>query len=339
MIICLCGGLLPTAVGAAEREPATVAGRTAVAWETGAALQQRLGEPVNLVWSENPLRQALRALSRAQRVAVLVDRRVNPDQKVDIKLDSVPLGTALQEIARSRRLGTAMVGPVAYFGPTEAAVRLQATIALRQQEAKRLAAADSRRLLKREPLAWNDYAAPRELLSQLAEQGGIEIIGLDRVPYDLWAGADLPPLAWVDRVTLIVHQFDLTFEIDAGAKAIRLVPVPEDLETPASVAAPRPAASGGRVVKSRPGAPGVVKISRFAVQEKPVGPVLEQLAAGLKFDLKIDREALQAARISLDQRVSIEVENATVDEVLAALLKATPMTFRHRGSVVEIVPR
>ena len=329
--------LFQVGASAAEREGPAPGVRAAAAWETGPGLQQRLSEPVDLVWSENPLRQALRGLSRARKVAILLDRRADPEQKIEIKLDAVPLGTALQEIARARRLGLAMVGPVAYYGPAEAAGRIATLAALRQQESRRLGAAEAKRFLKREPLAWEDYTAPRELLANLARQGGLEIAGTDRVPHDLWAGADLPPLAWVDRVTLIVHQFDLTFEID-GTRGIRLVPIPEDVAASPDGAASPPGASSGRVAKPRSGA-AVVKISRFAVQEKPVGPVLEQLAVRLKFQLEIDREALQAAGISLEQRVSIEVENATVDEVLAALLKATPMTFRHRGGVVEIVPR
>ena len=80
-------------------------------------------------------------------------------------------------------------------------------------------------------------------------------------------------------------------------------------------------------------------ISRLAVKEKPVGSVLEQLAAKLHIELRMDREALQAAGISLDTRVSMEVENATVDDVLRQLLRTTRLTFHHRGNVVEIVPK
>ena len=72
--------------------------------------------------------------------------------------------------------------------------------------------------------------------------------------------------------------------------------------------------------------------------EKPLGPVLKQLANRLDFELRIDEQAIAAAGISLDQRVSVHIENATVDELLRQLLKSTRLTFHRRGRIVEIVP-
>lgn len=177
---------------AADRSAAAEGG---LAWATGTALQERLDAKLDLVWSgsANPLRAALAKLSRAERVAVLLDRRVDPAQNVAIKLAAVPLLTALGEIAHSRQLGVAMLGPVAYFGPPEAAGRLPTLSTLREAEVRRLRPAAARRLLLRKPLAWRDYAAPRDLLGQLAEQGGVELLDWERVPHDLWAAADLPP--------------------------------------------------------------------------------------------------------------------------------------------------
>jgi hypothetical protein len=40
----------------------------------------------------------------------------------------------------------------------------------------------------------------------------------------------------------------------------------------------------------------------------------------------------------LDQRVSVLVENATVDQLLHELLKSTGLKFQRRQNVVEILP-
>jgi hypothetical protein len=53
----------------------------------------------------------------------------------------------------------------------------------------------------------------------------------------------------------------------------------------------------------------------------------------------MDADALRAAGISLDQRVSVEVENATLDDALRGLLRTTPLTYRRHGNAVEIVPK
>ena len=76
----------------------------------------------------------------------------------------------------------------------------------------------------------------------------------------------------------------------------------------------------------------------MSVQAEPLGPVLRQLADRLGLELKIDEKTLAAEGISLDQRVSVTVENATVDELLRRILKSTGLTFHRRQKLVEIVP-
>lgn len=352
----------------------------AVVWATGPTLQQRLGDPVDIVWSENPLRSALRGLSRAQHVALMLDRRVDPSQQIEIKLSTVPLAAVFQEIARNRRLGMAMVGPVAYFAPMNAASRIRTVVALRDEEVRRLGPGGARPFTASKPLSWADYVTPRDVLGKLAEENGVELVGLERVPHDLWAGVETPALPWLERFTLVLNQFDLTFEVLEDARRVAIVPLPATvaivrsyaggsdpartaerflslvpnaqikvvgdkvyvrgwLEDHERIGSPRVASADVPRAGKSPAAKGEIMISRLAVQEKPVGKVLEQLAAKLKFELKIDREALKEAGVDVDQRVSIEVENATIDVVLRELLKSTPMTHRRRGGVVEIVPR
>ena len=308
-----------------------VAAESPTPWRTGAAFQQQLGTSIDIVWSENPIRGALRGLSRSQRVAIVLDRRVNPDQQLEIKLASVPLAAALQKIAENRGLGAALLGSVVYIGPPQAATRIRSLAAQRDEEVRQLHSLAAGRLLHCKRMAWDDFATPRDLLSRLAEEGGITLEGMEQVPHDLWAAGDLPALSWVDRVTLVAIQFDLTFRVAADGRLIQLVSVPQDNLSP------QLAKNGLDVPAVAPG--GKIGISHLAVQNKPVGAVLEQLAAKLKFELHIDRKALQEAGISLDQRVSIQVENASVDDVLRELLRTTPLGFRHRGTVVEILPK
>jgi hypothetical protein len=349
-------------------------------WLTGAALQKRLADDVDVVWTGNPFRVAVQRLSKAYRVAVLMDRRIDPNQRVDINVASVSLASAIQEIAERRQLAVAQLGPVVYLGPMEAALRLRTLAMLREEEVRQLGPAGSGKFLRRKSLEWPDLATPRDLLEQLAEESGVKIAGMEQVPHDLWAAASLPPLTWIDRVTLITNQFDLTFETSDGGRQIRLTPVPKTValvrnypggSNPAAVARryeslvpdAQVKVVGDRVYvrgrledhdritsplrsvthadrKTQSPVPGAkVLIRSLTIQEQPVGPVLSQLAAKLKFELRMDRSAIEAAGISLDQRVSMQVENATLDDVLRELLKTTGLTYRHQNGVVEIVPR
>ena len=195
------------------------------------------------------------------------------------------------------------------------------------------------------------------MLTRLAEENGLELTGLDLVPHDLWAAADLPPLSLTDRLTLVAAQFDLTFAVSSDGSGVRLAPLPRRVaivrsypggpdpeamavrlaalapqaeievvggevrvgglvEDHERLAPPRPAAGPA---KSRPAPRDALASKRFTltVTEKPVGPVLRQLAAQWKLELAIDEESLSTAGISLQRRISLHVEEATADELFA----------------------
>jgi hypothetical protein len=317
---------------------AEVASRSS--WATGSQLSQALSEPLDILWSNNPLRDAIGSLSRAQRVAILIDRRVDPGQKLSLNLQNVPLQTVLQVVAERCSLGIARLGAVVYLGPPTAAERLRPLAMALEQAVRRLPAAAQRKFFQSKPLTWEALSTPRELLERLGQQNGIQIAGLKRVPHDLWAAADLPPLSLVERLTLITAQFELTCKIAAGGARLDLVPAPNDLR---ALPADRPAISAGQSLTKRAAAEPVtpveqIRIQRLAVRAEPLGPVLRQLARRLGLELKLDEEAIKQAGISLDQRVTVLVENATVDELLHQLLKSTRLSFRRRQNVVEILP-
>ncbi|HUT89995.1 MAG TPA: hypothetical protein VMY37_10880 [Thermoguttaceae bacterium] len=351
-----------------------------VAWLGGTALERQLRTPVDVFWSGTPLRQAVVSLAYSRRAAVLIDRRVDPGQKLDLQWNGLPLEQVYREVAQTRQLGVAWLGPVAYFGPPQATSRLRTLAELRREEVRRLPAAAGRKLLASGRIGWDDFATPRDLLARAAAESGIEISGLEQVPHDLWAGADLPALSLVDRVTLIAGQFDLTFEIAADGSAVALVPVPDDVaivrsypggrepqaladrwaalvpESRVEIVAgeifvrgpledhERIAGSARPPRQTRPAANRSGQASngekRFTVPEGKgqLGPVLEQLAGRLGLTLKIDREALQRAGISLQQPISFSVDNATLEELFEAVLAPAGCTFRLQDDVLEIRP-
>ncbi|MHB8902199.1 MAG: hypothetical protein ACYC6Y_25865, partial [Thermoguttaceae bacterium] len=191
------------------------------------ALREQLARPASVIWDESPLRRCLDEFSRAQRVAVLLDRRVDPDQKLDLEAREQPILAILQAVAEDRGLRASVLGGVVYLGPPTAAERLRTVAELRRREIESLPAELSRRFAQQSPLAWRDLASPRDLVGQVARQGGFEIVNLDRVPHDLWAAGSLPALSLADRLTLILHQFDLTFQVAEDAPRLALTPVPD----------------------------------------------------------------------------------------------------------------
>ena len=165
-------------------------------------------------------------LSRANRVAIVIDRRVDPDQKLNLSLHNVPLEDVLRQAAASLGLGMTKLGPVIYFGPPEYTARLRTLAEIRAEEVRALPYEARRKLTEIDRLAWDDFAMPREILGQLAEKSGLRIVGLERVPHDLWAAAELPPLPLIDRLTLLLGQFDLSFQVAPDGDSITLAPLP-----------------------------------------------------------------------------------------------------------------
>jgi hypothetical protein len=320
---------------------ASAAGRTD--WATGTNLQRAMAEPCDILWAGNPLRQAIGSLSTARKVAVLIDRRVDPAQKLDVSLKGIPLEMAIQTIAKGRGLGVAQLGSVVYLGPPAAAEHLPAIAAMLDQDARRLPSSVRQKYRQVKAFAWDDLATPRGLLGQLADQSGLRIKGLELVPHDLWAAGDLPPMTLTDRLALIAVQFDLALKTADRGETVELVSLPQELprvsQTNRATGRSHPTPRRAATAKTGPSAGvALLPIDHIVVQQQPLRPVLKQLADRLGLELKIDEDAIRAAGISLDQRVSIRVENTTVDELLRRLLQPTGLTFRRRDRLVEILP-
>lgn len=228
-LVTICWALVAHWIAASAE--GVFAGATAdMAWVTGEALQARLDAVIPKVfWSGAPLRLVVRSLSTNQRIGILIDRRVDPDQPVDLTLDDVTVRTLLEKIVEPRELGWTRVGSVIYLGPAETAAILRTLSVLRHNDAAKLPAGAAAAFRRSEPLAWDDFATPRELLTRLAQSGGIAIEGLGQVPHDLWAAADLPAFPWVDRLTLLAVQYDLTFRVKADGRSIELTPLPDNV--------------------------------------------------------------------------------------------------------------
>jgi hypothetical protein len=344
-----------------------------VRWLTGPQLEKQRGERIGLTWSGMPLRRGLASLAHSQRIAVLLDRRIDPDRTVELTFEDGTIDEVFARIARDQSLGLSWFGPLAYFAPPAAARRLRTVTALRENEAAQLPSKKiSQALLRRRAWKWDDLAVPREVVEKLAGEEDLKLDGLAQIPHDLWPAAEGPPMTLVARLSLLLGEFDLTVRFDDGGRTLVLVAVPDQVAIEKSYPGgkdPRATArrwsklvpdcqiqvAAGKVVvrglvedhekltgQEARTAPATVKTGELrytlTIQEKPLGSVLKQLAEKLKLELHFDSEALADAGISLDQFVSFKVEEATVDELFAAALKPTGLSFRREGAALKVFP-
>jgi len=363
-------------------------------------LKQSVG-PAGMVWKGTPLREVLEGLAQSSRIAFILDRRVDPGQPVDLLIEKGSLLEAFVRIAQDRGLGICLVGPVVYLGPPAAAERLNTLIAMAEEHLQTLPNEMQKRFLEESPLSWPDLTSPRDILADLAASAGVSVVHGDRLPHDLWARASLPPLSLTCRLCLVLHQFDLTFRIQAEGREIVLTPLPErialvrsypggenlqqrthqmaqaaptaeirvsgdkiwvrgrvedhhriaaaldptrkssdpfaELERLLKAPAPsptKPAASS----TSKPGAIDQIRVDSLRIRNKPLGEVLDFLSRRLGLEFRIDEATLRKAGVSLDRQISLEVQQASVDELLEKIFQPLGLRFQRRRHVVEVRP-
>jgi hypothetical protein len=345
-----------------------------VNWLSGPGLRKKLESRESIAWSGQPLRDALEGFSRTQRVAVLIDRRIDPGQPMEASLTNTPLAELLTAVAESRGMGVSLFESVVYLGPPATARRLRTVLEMRKAELNQLPSRQRLAWLQGRAWRWDDFATPRDLLGELAKEGKFEIKGLEMVPHDLWAAGDLPPLGLLERLTLVLGQFDYTYQLDAAAAAIHLQPMPsevwvertypggskvEELAEKLTVALPgvKARVADGKLVvrglveqheqiasgvirspKPSPGSEESIERKTFTLTatNQSVKAILESLQQQVGLELKYDAAKLAESGRSLDMLVSVTLKNASLDETLKSVLGAAGLTFRRMNKVVEI---
>ena len=342
---------------------------------SGARLEQQLEQPVTVAWSNLSFREAMASFSETQQVAVQIDRRIDADALFALTVTGDPLRTAILKIAQRKGATSSLLGSVVYFGPKSEGESLQTLAALRRDDLRQLPASARRRMARSRATEWPDLAEPRKLIAELAGEAQVKVLGLEQVPHDLWAANRWPSMPWCDRMTLLLVQFGLTFDVAADGRSVRLV------EIPAVVSIARSYAGGGqpeararkvrslvpaakvsvagdkievvgrmedqeeisRLLSGRTVRTTVVKpgedVYKLNVEGLPLKKVFAQLAGMLKLNVKYEQPAIDAAGVSLDQLISFKVENASLDDLLTAALENTGLTFERKENVVTIRPQ
>jgi hypothetical protein len=340
---------------------------------SGREFTQHLQSTTGIAWSGVPLREALDTLGRDQRIAVMLDRRVDPGKTVNLGVAEQSLENALRTVARHQELGVCFIDSVVYFGPSETTAKLSTVAAIRRREAESLPRETALRFARVRSWSWPMLATPRDLLVELAAESGAEIAGLEQFPHDLWPAVALPPLALADRVTLVLAGFGLTYQFSPDGRRLQLVPFPQTAaisQTYSGKGHPRENAEriarlypeakvtvegeairvvgpweahqavelllqGQRVTRTSPPSTkgGGRTVYTLKVENEPVGGVIKALAEQLKLQVMID----PAVEKKLAERISFNVADVSRDELLRAVLLPAGLSFRMNGTELQII--
>ncbi len=222
--------------------PAAVPAQPAAEPLSGPAFLRALNDTSTVAWEGISLGHALRNLGREYRLAVVLDRRVDPNREIALE-GTLSVRDLFLNLARiyseqharpdaaprpAPALGVTFYGSVVFVGPQNVAFYLRTLAEVRKEEVRELPSAVRNRLIRTATSRWDDATEPRQLIETLAKEAGLAVEGISLVPHDLRPAAVLPAMPWCDRLTLLLAQFDLTYSVSADGSQLTIRPVTEE---------------------------------------------------------------------------------------------------------------
>ena len=198
-------------------------------WLVDRAFHQQLQKPLHAKWSGATLRHVVRRIGSSQRICIVLDRRVDPDQPVDFDASGKSLEKSLQQLARQLNLGSCKVGPCIYLGPFSTTSRLATLSEIKRQEMISAAKILNQPLATSRGWQWQRLSNPQDLIEQQVRAVGLSLAPATRVPHDLWADQTLPPLDFAQRMSLVLAGFNLTFQLNVTTGQIHFIPMPQQV--------------------------------------------------------------------------------------------------------------
>lgn len=199
-------------------------------WLTGQKFEWALDQPVVATWQNAEFRRAVESLSEQRQIPLVIDRRLDPNRIFTHEIRNISLRETFGQLSAIASGGYSITDQTVYLGPAPAAGKLRTLIALRQSESQaalgKLPAVRRKLFTERRSLHWDDLDNPRDILRQIVDGRGLRIKNIEQVPHDLWARGDLPAISLEEALTLVLIQFDLTFQLNATESQIELTPIP-----------------------------------------------------------------------------------------------------------------
>ena len=260
-------------------------------------------------------RDVLNKLSRASEVSIWLDRRVDPDQLIDLHSQEQSFAQTLLELNQRTATRSVWLGGLLYIAPAEKAAEIE--------YAYWVAATQSEQQLFRRTLQsrnWRAPIEPAELIAKVASEAGVKFDGLSGLEHDVWRAGQLPSSNAAAIMLALLAGFDRTFKNVEGR--IVLVPITAPPDRLAWAYDPRWLSS-----LASPHKAAWQEKWQHASQWKQTGDQI-----WLNAPLQAHRElATQIANISDELKAGIET-------VKTSKKNRQRYTLRLRGRLVDVMP-
>ncbi|MCA9193647.1 MAG: hypothetical protein KDB03_17870 [Planctomycetales bacterium] len=177
------------------------------------ALQELASAPTPLFWNQQELRSGISQLALTRKLNLWLDRRVDPNQTLDLRIRPGEVSTledCLQLVARKSGAELAVIGNTVVFCPINSAAQLEY-----QANQLFLQLAGSRpELAQPTRFQWPELSTPNDLLQQLAKSQNLEIDG--RLPHDLLHAGRWPnPSSLATQLSVLAGGFGMQITLES----------------------------------------------------------------------------------------------------------------------------
>ena len=341
---------------------------TYAAWQTGQSFQRQLDAPTSVSWTNLPLQGAVDSLSKRHQVAIWIDRRIDPNQPLTINATG-SLRDVLQRMGDQLQFHVGSVDSVVYLGPESTAPKL-ATLSVKIHEQVRRFPNSRRTWLRRSVWSWPQPTEPQKLLKAEAQRFRFSIQALDEIPHDLFAGREFPSLRTIDKLALVAAGFGKTISFTEDGKACRLIDIPQDVSIRKTYTVTNAKASSIDELRQKLTSSELqVDGKRWTVDGTwedhqytlkwlsntlPV-PMTRPPLSDRRYTLKAEnqrvRDLVRAAAgnagykiqddevsKAMGQRTSVNVKNATFDELMRKILEPHKVRYEVEGEILKLLP-
>jgi len=332
-------------------------------WLTGRDFSRASGKIVGVSWGE-PLRKTLNKLAERQRVAIFLDRRVDPSQWVEFTSSGKSVAQTIMALTDQLGLAALQIDKRFYYvGPRD---RVAELVFRRQRLMKKVNALPNSMRLKwtaKDRLEIDPLTEPAMLYQELSQKElsqsvRVKMMSAELIEHDLWPKVDLPELTLIDRIIVLTYGFGFWVEVSDKGTACRLV-VPEEMQPVEFTHRKKiSAADKNRLMDEYPSVKITVssratkvvaspmiqyEVKRLldsansTTHRQPQGKVvvsltaegriiaiLEKVAAEHNVQLKFDSDLAAI----LEKRVKLEVKQVTYDQLIQKTLESTGLKYQ-----------
>ncbi len=335
--------------------------------KTGAELNRALAKPLTVTQSNQTLRNFLNKLANDQGVSIFLDRRVDPEANIQLRVENKTVLQILYLVAEQvktvphdKPLAVIRIEDVIYLGPQKPAAQFYFEYHENRKQVNKISNRVVRqKWLRKEALKWERLSRPRGLAMEIVKSNKLDLHSAIDLPNDLWDEGWLCRSSVLCRISLLAVGFGKTIVVAEDGQSFEVAKAyPKKTYTHAYSLRSNPGVR--KIVEAEsPNADKKVEGSKLVVTTDPVRHyrIRRQLVLAKKSSsvvnnpkaikrVDLDTEARigdvlnsVAARLNvklefdpslnevLQKRVKISVKQASYESIIRKSLEGTELNF------------